>query len=1046
MGTVKAAVPIPYNSWGHPYDETDVKMLDGELITSFIDGVDYGNNMTFNAALDVWYDIQTRGNWVMAPGSPNSEWEKEGGDLDEPIMYVWGDMTNTYTDPDGDSILNYGVFEEYAPWITNQSIPMDIYLSPTQPSIFPKISIIVPEPTDGYGDYVLIFAEDPDFDMSQFYLEKNDGVLSGPSQSLVGITNATGYYYANLTDISLDACGDELKLVWINTGTAFNGMDVVVDRVEWNATTGGTHNVGLDHEPDNTDMTDAAAPACGQVDFAIRRQGVFPTFDQDTNDNAIDFVVDIPWPRPVIGPPVSTWNLPIGGEIWTGGADHQIWWETTDARFGNAMLDIWVNYSLLDGVAGSWNEATLVGIPGPHPFTGWANPMQPTWTLPVADTDIARLQVCAENPDKQSACTDSERFTIDSTPPDVLNTNPVDSDTDVPFDFPIHINFTESMDKPSVESAIEIFPVVTGIAYDWPADSMYVRVLHDDFEPNTTYCVNVTTAAKDISDPGNFMVAMHQFCFTTYAPEKPVVDLTYPDGGEIWSGGVSHRIWWNMSDTEDTDNTLLRVWVNYSLDSGGSWTAIAGAQNIVGMANPNAYDWNVPNTINSNQARINVTVQDTDGMSSFDVSLADFTIDSTPPDVIESDPMDTEIDVPVDKVIRIEFSELVIQALVDVWVRTSGGDTVNGTLAWLGDNVNITFTPDNPLGASEYYTVLVNRTGVIDLSDPGNIMAADYFFSFTTESTPFPTVQVTNPGTGDRLKGEELETITWTMSDVNTPTAELEVDVFFYEMGGLNTSIVFDLIGNTSYEWTVVCPRGMGDDYDVRISVDVTDAEGQTTTNNSGTFTVDCTRPTASIDSVDSAKEDTSVDFAVTGASETLSAYSWTFGDLGTSTSAAPSHTYADPDTYTVTLIVTDSVGWDSLAITKSITITKVDEFDLGIWLWIIIIIIIAVVVAIIAAILAKRRKKPEEEAPPVAPEEEVEAPEEEVVEEEPVVEEEAPAVEEPVEEPAVEEAAPAAAAAPAEEKPAGETKECPSCGTVVPGDATECFLCGATL
>lgn len=1040
MGTVKAAVPIPYNSWGHPYDETDVKMLEGELITSFIDGVDYGNNMTFTAAMDVWYDILTRGNWVMAPGNPNSPWEKEGGDLDEPIMYVWGDMTNIHTDPEDDGILNYGVFEEYAPWITNQSHPRDLNLSATQPDLFPKISMIVPEPTDGYGDYVLIYTEDTFFDMSQFYLEKNDGVLSGgPAQSLIGISNTTGYYYANLTDISLDACGDELKLVWINTGTAFGGMDVVVDRVEWNATTGGTHNVGLDHEPDNTDMTDASAPACGQVDFAMRRQGVFPVFDQDTNDNANDFVVDIPWPRPIIGPPVMTWVMPAGGEDWTGGADHEITWNTVDASYLNDLISFTVEYSLFGGVP-PWTEAQLsdpiTGTPIVQPFLGKPNPMNYTWTLPLADTDVAVLRVSAVNPALKSSFYDSNEFTIDSIPPTVILTSPGDLATDVPLATPINITFSECMNVASVDpTTVRIEPALTGVLYTWTGCD-FLSIDHDDFLANSRYWVNISGASDD-SDPGN-LITPYNFYFDTYVPIGPTVDVTYPAGGEIFTGGQDLTIYFNATHPPGLDITYMWLNLTYGISS--------VYQIVQGLTDPDvlpiSYTFTLP-TIDADNCQINATIQDLDdGLVDVDVS-PDFTCDSTPPEVIDHVPANSEQGVSVDTAINITFSEPVVPSLVDIWVRTSDGlVNVIGTPSWPA-STNVTFTPDNPLTAFTDYTVVVNATGVRDLSDPGNFMAADYFFTFKTESTPPPEVEVTAPAAGAVLKGLDPTTITWDMSDINTADADLVVDLY-YQYGGDNTSIVADLVGDESYTWTTVCPTS-GDYIDIKIRVNVTDEEGQTGTNTSGAFTIDCTRPTASIDSVDSANEDTVVDFAVTGASETLSAYSWTFGDGGTSTAAAPAHTYADAGTYTVTLIVTDSVGWDSQAITKTITISKVDVFDLGIWLWIIIIIIIVVVVAIIAAVLAKRRKKPEEEAPPVAPEEEVEAPEEEVVEEE-AVEEEAPAVEEKAEEPAVEEAAPAAAAAPAEEKPAGETKECPSCGTVVPGDATECFLCGATL
>ena len=50
--------------------------------------------------------------------------------------------------------------------------------------------------------------------------------------------------------------------------------------------------------------------------------------------------------------------------------------------------------------------------------------------------------------------------------------------------------------------------------------------------------------------------------------------------------------------------------------------------------------------------------------------------------------------------------------------------------------------------------------------------------------------------------------------------------------------------------------------------------------------------------------------------------YSWNFGDTGTSTSAAPSRTYAAPGTYTVVLTATDVWGKFATA-TQQVTMTE---------------------------------------------------------------------------------------------------------------------------
>ncbi|MCK4443632.1 MAG: hypothetical protein KAW09_03750, partial [Thermoplasmata archaeon] len=411
---VMGAIPIPHNSWGHPYDEAGVLFVPGERLTSWIDGVQYGMNATFLFGPDIWYDIDTKGDWMLNLTTPETPWVKEGGNIDDPIMYAWGDFTDIDPDPDGDLLLNSGAFIESQLWMTAIVYREDLNLSSVQPPLFPKISWIFPEPTDGLPDYVLIYTRDLFFDMSQFYLEKNDGLLNGPIQTLTGMSNATGYYYASLKNIDLDGCGDELKLVWINSGPAFGGRDIIVDRVEWNATTGGTHF----QEPDNTIMTDALAPMCGSNDFALRRRGLHPVYDQDTNDNEFDFVVDIPWPRPDVNPPWITILRPQAGEALAGGSTEAISWLAYDDNSLNDMLTFWVNYSLNN--SGPWFAASLGS---PQPFFGWGDaltPMSVNWSVPSANTSEARISVCAVNPSQMVTCAISEQFTIDPSSPKAI--------------------------------------------------------------------------------------------------------------------------------------------------------------------------------------------------------------------------------------------------------------------------------------------------------------------------------------------------------------------------------------------------------------------------------------------------------------------------------------------------------------------------------------------------------------------------------------------------------------------------------------------------
>ncbi len=102
----------------------------------------------------------------------------------------------------------------------------------------------------------------------------------------------------------------------------------------------------------------------------------------------------------------------------------------------------------------------------------------------------------------------------------------------------------------------------------------------------------------------------------------PSVNLTRPDGGERFVVGSTETIWWNMNDSEDV-NENLTVDIFYSNNSGSDWNLIAG--NITGQANPNRYNWTVPDDTSGN-CLVRVNVSDTHGGTSSDISSNNFTI------------------------------------------------------------------------------------------------------------------------------------------------------------------------------------------------------------------------------------------------------------------------------------------------------------------------------------------------------------------------------------------------------------------------------------
>ncbi len=86
-----------------------------------------------------------------------------------------------------------------------------------------------------------------------------------------------------------------------------------------------------------------------------------------------------------------------------------------------------------------------------------------------------------------------------------------------------------------------------------------------------------------------------------------------------------------------------------------------------------------------------------------------------------------------------------------------------------------------------------------------------------------------------------------------------------------------------------------------------------------------CTDPVTSFTVTDN---EPSYDFTNTSATNGTTTYSWDMGDMTTYTTEDASHTYTANATYTVTLIVTDSCGVDSL--TQDITVSIIGIEELG--------------------------------------------------------------------------------------------------------------------
>lgn len=151
--------------------------------------------------------------------------------------------------------------------------------------------------------------------------------------------------------------------------------------------------------------------------------------------------------------------------------------------------------------------------------------------------------------------------------------------------------------------------------YTWtipntPTDSAVVKVVA--FDP-------WTNQNEDISDS----------FFTILPPPDttdPVVNVTSPNGGEVWYAGTTESITWSATDAGGVDS----VSIYYSSNNGASFDLVSSQE-----PNDGTYDWLVPG-VATDSALVKVVAYDPSLNVGEDVSDAVFTIvyDVIPPDVI----------------------------------------------------------------------------------------------------------------------------------------------------------------------------------------------------------------------------------------------------------------------------------------------------------------------------------------------------------------------------------------------------------------------------
>jgi len=431
-------------------------------------------------------------------------------------------------------------------------------------------------------------------------------------------------------------------------------------------------------------------------------------------------------------PPLATLMTPSGGEVWSGGSQHDITWTMIDTE--SATLWWWLNYSTNGGVSYPNVIASGSGPDGPQTQTHTWNPV-----ACVNELD-ARVQLQVSD-GTLGATRSSPNFEIDCTAPTVVSVFPANLASEVPITQNVVVRFSEAMDTDATNGSISFSRPTTGLVFTWsqttvPRDT--VTISHNDFTRcPPPYVVQISTLATDDSDPGMALGAAYSWEFTTVC--APTVTVTTPAGGERWTCGTPHAIGFTLSET------VPNAWVNLSLNGGadGFSTLLDGP--VSRLAGTTTITENMPSQDTSN-AMIRVQAADATFLVGSGTSAA-FTIDCTPPEVLSSDPANAQANVPLTGVFTITFSE-------DMDPTSACTAVTVSPAAWTGSAACTWPTPDvlqvshDKLRAGRSYTLTVG-TGALDASDPGLNLDPQYTATFTTTATTGLTAVVTGPATAE---------------------------------------------------------------------------------------------------------------------------------------------------------------------------------------------------------------------------------------------------------------------------------------------------------
>ncbi len=328
----------------------------------------------------------------------------------------------------------------------------------------------------------------------------------------------------------------------------------------------------------------------------------------------------------------------------------------------------------------------------------------------------------------------------DEMPPEVTGTSPVDGSYDVSEQARISAAFSEEIDPVSLNKYTVILSdgtqdIAGKITYDRRTSKVAFFPL-EKLKSGQKYTVLISNGVKDTA--GNAMSSPREWTFTTKKPvviEKPRIDKTYPADNEkdikpdskifVYFNKIMNESTCNVFNIRLTaDSKTIAISTNYVKN--GNFVTIIPLQNF-------DYSTNYKLSVSSR-------ITDLDGQKLESDYSFSFTImgkpDLTAPEILRVTPGDGALNVALNTVISIKFSEPVLKNSINaatVSVKNEKGVLVKGYTQYEDDEYLLTFIPESRFEYLTKYVVNVTDS-VRDFAN--NRLRSSKMWTFTTLQAP----------------------------------------------------------------------------------------------------------------------------------------------------------------------------------------------------------------------------------------------------------------------------------------------------------------------